>query len=42
MRKNLIPLYCCLMVAAAVACKPKEIIVTSVVVNPDKVTLTEG
>ena len=42
MRKLLIPLFCYLMVALAVACKPKEIIVTSVVVNPDKLTLTEG
>ncbi len=42
MRKILISLFCCLIVAMAVACKPKEIIVTSVIVQPDKVTLTEG
>ena len=42
MKKNLMSLFCCLTVAVVVACKPKEIIVRSVTVSPDKVTLTEG
>ena len=42
MKKILPLLFCCLTAALFVACKPKEIIVSSITLNPDKVTLTEG
>lgn len=42
MKKISFILSCCLVAALVVACKPKEIIVTSITLNPDKVTLTEG
>lgn len=42
MKKIYFILSCCLAAVLIVACKPKEIIVSSITLNPDKVTLTEG
>ena len=42
MKKISFILSCCLAAVLIVACKPKEIIVSSITLNPDKVTLTEG